>query len=110
MTTFKPNPLVIGSFPVKSHVFTVTGAALIAVGTPLKSADGITVEAAQATADADTIVAVASFDIDPSGGDVDASCYASGEFSEAALVLAGTLTAAELNASLRKRGVPIFIG
>lgn len=112
MTTenFKPNPLVIGSYPVKSSVFNITGSGVIAAGTPLKSSNGTSASSAQASADASTTIGVAAYDIDLSGGAVDASIYVSGEFSGSALVLEGSMTADQLSAAWRTRGLPLFVG
>lgn len=106
--SYTPTPLAVGDFPHKTHPLTLTGDGIIAAGTPIKSADGLAGSVASELADIPTTIAVTAFDVDVSAGDVDAVCFVSGEMSQSAMTL-GNITKSALNASLRTRGLPLFI-
>ena len=106
--TYTPNPLAVGDFPHKTHALSLSGEGVIKAGTPIKSADGLAGVVAAELADIPTTIAVTAFDVDVSGGAVEAVCYVSGEMSSDAMTL-GNITVAALNASLRTRGLPLFI-
>ncbi|MEM1375879.1 MAG: hypothetical protein AAGG69_00675 [Pseudomonadota bacterium] len=106
--TYTPNPLAVGDFPHKTHPLSLSGSGTIPAGTPIKSADGLAGTVASELADIPTTIAVTAFDVDVSGGAVEVNCFVSGEMSQSAMTL-GNITASALNASLRTRGLPLFI-
>lgn len=106
--TYAPDNLFAGEFPRVVRTVTLTGAAALARGAVLGrvSADGKFALSVAAAGDGSEVPeAVLVEDADPSGGDVSALVYLSGEFNEAALSFGADHDAASVRQPLREHAI-----
>lgn len=113
-TTFTPDNLVAGNFPIQTGGFTLIAGQNLSRGTPLGiiSASGKLTQSASAAGNgSEKVRAILAEDCDASGGDAACVVYLSGEFNEddvEALLGAGH-TLASVKQDLAENGIPIYL-
>jgi len=106
--TYAPDNLLGGEFPRVVRNVTLTGAAALTRGAVLgriSASSKFTLSAAAAGDGSEVPEAVLVEDADPSGGDVSALAYLSGEFNESALSVGAGHDADSVRQDLREHAI-----
>ena len=106
--SYSPDNLIAGDFPRVTRTVTLTGGAALTRGAVLGivTANGKHTLSASAAGDgSQTPDAILAVDADPSGGDVQALVFLSGEFNENALSFGTGHTADSVRQALRQRSI-----
>ncbi len=102
---YVPDQLIAGRFPLVTQPVTIAaGAAVLKRGTVLGivTASGKYIQSVKTAADgSQNPVAILADDADPTGGDVQAGVYLTGEFNQNAIIFDASWTVATLTAPLR---------